>query len=263
MEDAAPSLVASKGLAVALWLVLLFAAERLAPAARTPMLAAGEPAGGWARLGRNAGLWLINVLLSFLVVVPLTAWAAGGGLAWRPAWWQGWPGLVLDLLLLDLLIYWWHRFNHEVPFLWRFHEIHHLDRFLDTTTALRFHFGEVLLSAAARAGVVVLLGFPLASVLLFEAVLLGAAIFHHSNLRLPPGFERRLVWLVVTPSIHWVHHHRRRADTDSNYATVLSCWDLAFRTRSPTRRAPDMAIGVDGEEERSFAALALRPFRGL
>ncbi|MBV9521179.1 MAG: sterol desaturase family protein [Alphaproteobacteria bacterium] len=246
----------SKGLVVALWLALLFAAERLHPAA----MPAAEALPAWRRLGRNGGLWLVNVALSPLLVLPLSAAAAAHGLAWRPSWWGGAPGLVLDLLLLDLLIYWWHRANHRLPFLWRFHEIHHRDRFLDTTTALRFHFGEVLLSAAARAVAIVLLGFPLASILVFETVVLIGTIFHHSNLALPAAFEAALSRLVVTPSIHWVHHHRLRADTDSNYATLLSLWDPLFGSRSPHPRTPAMAIGAPGREELRLAKLLRLPF---
>jgi sterol desaturase/sphingolipid hydroxylase (fatty acid hydroxylase superfamily) len=191
----------------------------------------------------------MNVGLSALVVIPVSAWAAGHGLPWRPRWWAGTAGLALDLLLLDGLIYWWHRANHEVPLLWRFHRVHHLDRFLDASTAVRFHFGEVALSAAARAGVIVLL-----------ALVLAAAIFHHSNLRLPAPLERALALIVVTPSIHWVHHHRRRIDTDANYSTVLSLWDRLFRSSAPGRRTLDMAIGVEGDEELSLPRLIAAPF---
>src|SRR5690606_10835760 len=91
--------------------------------------------------------------------------------------------------------------------------------------------------------------------------LLIAAIFHHSNLRLPPRLERALSRVVVTPSIHWVHHHARRADTDSNYATVLSVWDRLFASRSRTQRRPDMRIGVERQRERPLGELALQPFR--
>jgi len=164
-------------------------------------------------------------------------------------------------VMLDFLVYWWHRANHEWPLLWRFHEVHHLDRFLDSTTAIRFHFGEVLLSAAARAVVVLLLGFPFASIVAFESLLLCATIFHHSNLRLPAGFERALSLVVITPGIHWVHHHAARADTDSNYGTLFSFWDRIFRTRSPNRRTPAMPIGVEGQGERALPALLVRPFR--
>ncbi len=251
-----------KSLAVGLWVVLFFVAERLIPAAPAPApapVADGGLRAGWRRVGRNLGLWLINAGLSPLIVLPLTFWAAGHAWDWRPAWWQGWPGLALDILLLDVLIYWWHRANHELAFLWRFHEVHHLDRFLDTTSALRFHFGEVLLSALARAAVILLLGFPFVSVLVFEALVLICAVFHHSNLRLPAGLERLLSRVIITPSIHWVHHHARRADTDSNYGTLFSFWDRLFGTRSPTLRSPDMTIGVEGREEEAIGSLLLHP----
>jgi sterol desaturase/sphingolipid hydroxylase (fatty acid hydroxylase superfamily) len=251
LQNLAASLLASKGVVVLLWLAVLFAAERLKPAAAVP---AGVARPGWRLIG-NAVLWGLNAGLSVAVVVPMTAWAAAAAPAWRPAWWSSSAGLALDLLILDGLIYWWHRANHEVLFLWRFHCVHHLDRFLDTTTAQRFHFGEVALSAAARACVVLALAIPLTSVLVFETLVLLAAIFHHSNLKLSPGFERALSSLVVTPSIHWVHHHRVRRDTDSNYATILSLWDPLFRSRSPTPRTPDLEIGVEGARGAAGARL--------
>jgi sterol desaturase/sphingolipid hydroxylase (fatty acid hydroxylase superfamily) len=253
-------LLAWKGLAVLAWLAVFFLAERWRPAAR-PKAARGPVAGGWHRLARNLGLWLVVALLSPLIVLPLTYWAGDHALDWRPAAWSGGPGLALDILLLDFLIYWWHRANHEVPLLWRFHEVHHLDRFLDTTSALRFHFGEVLLSALARAAVILLIGFPFASVLTFEALVLFAAIFHHSNLRLPAGLERALARLVITPSIHWVHHHARRVDTDSNYGTIFSFWDPLFGSRSVKQRDPEMVIGTEGRAEETLTALLLHPFR--
>jgi len=253
-------LLAWKGLAVLAWLGLLFLAERWRPAAR-PLPVQGPVAGGWHRVLRNVGLWLTVSVLSPLIVLPLTFWASGQALDWRPAWWTGLPGLALDIVLLDVLIYWWHRANHEIPLLWRFHEVHHLDRFLDTTSALRFHFGEVLLSALARAGVILLLGFPFASVLVFEVLVLFSAIFHHSNLRLPDGMERALSRVVITPSIHWVHHHARRADTDSNYGTIFSFWDPLFGTRSAKQRDPEMVIGTQGRAEEGLVSLLLHPFR--
>lgn len=260
MDSSLQALVTWKSLAVGAWLGALFLAERLVPAAPWPGSGPWSP-GNWRRVLRNALLWAVNLGLSPLAVLPLTAWAASAAPQWRPDWWQGWPALALDLLLLDFLIYWWHRANHEIAFLWRFHRVHHLDRFLDTSSALRFHFGEVLLSALARAAVVFALGFPLASVLVFEGLLLVATIFHHSNLRLAPGFERALKLAVVTPAIHWVHHRRARRDTDSNYATVLSVWDPLFGTRSATSRDPAMPIGVEGQEESDIAGLIVRPFR--
>ena len=260
MSDQLQFLLAYKGLFVALWLALFLIGERLRPAAQPVGGGAGFRRHDWSRVGRNAVLWAINAALSLLIILRLTEWASGHGLGLRPSWWSGLPGLALDILLLDFLIYWWHRFNHTVPFLWRFHEVHHLDRFLDSTSALRFHFGEVLLSALARAVIIILIGLPIATILVFETLLLFATIFHHSNLSLPARLEQGMSRLIITPSIHWVHHHAARRDTDSNYGTLFSFWDRLFGTVSPTRRTPAMAIGVEGADERPLINLIVRPF---
>ena len=215
----------------------------------------------WQRWGKNLGLAALNAGLSVLVVLPITVWAASAAPAWRPAVWQGLGGLALDIVLLDLWLYAWHRANHVLPVLWRFHQVHHLDQHMDASTALRFHFGEVLLSSLLRAGVVVLLAVPLASVLVFELTVAVVALFHHSNLRLPARLHQVLSWLIVTPSIHWVHHHAVRADTDSSYATLLSLWDHLFGSASPTVQTPGMHVGVEGAADESWMRLVLRPLR--
>jgi len=218
--------------------------------------------GGFTRIARNLSLAGVNAVLSWLVVVPVSALAAQWALDWRPLWWSGGLGFAADVVILDCWIYWWHRANHEVPFLWRFHEVHHLDEFLDSSSALRFHFGEVFLSSLVRAAVIFLLGVPLFSVIVFETLLAVTAIFHHSNVRLPVWLERPLSYAIVTPSIHWVHHHAIRRDTDSNYSAFLSLWDRLFASRSPTVRTADMPIGVEGRRDRPFAGLLKRPFSG-
>lgn len=259
MEPPLPieTLLAWKGIAVGLWIALFLIGERLLPAADRPVEARGLP-----RLARNAGLWLLNAGLSPLIVIPVSLWASQHTLDWRPDALRGGWALLADILLLDFLIYWWHRANHELPLLWRFHAVHHLDRFLDTTSAVRFHFGEVVLSALARAAIIMLFDIPLASVLVFEALVLMASIFHHSNLRLPERLEKVLARILVTPSIHWMHHHAVRRDTDSNYATILSLWDRLFGSRNPGMRRLDMEIGLEGERrDGGFAELLARPFR--
>jgi sterol desaturase/sphingolipid hydroxylase (fatty acid hydroxylase superfamily) len=251
--DQAITFLASKTGFVVGGFVVLFVLERMFPARQW--------LGGLARVCKNLVLGVFNFAAGPLIVIPVTAFAASHALDWRPEIWAGWTGLALDIVLLDLWIYVWHRINHEVPFLWRFHEVHHLDEMLDTTSALRFHFGEVVLSSLVRAGVIFLLAVPLSSVVVIEILLLLAALFQHSNLKLPPAFERGLSLIVVTPSIHWVHHHAKRADTDSNYATVFSFWDHLFGSRSPTQRYKEMVIGVEQRSEKSLLGLILKPFQ--
>ena len=148
MELLQENLLAWKGALILGWLALLFAAERFVPAATPPdgptASSPDTPLGGIWRVLRNLGLLAVNAGLSPLIVLPLSLWAASHHLGWRPDWWSGWPGLALDILLLDFLIYWWHLANHRVGVLWRFHEVHHLDRFLDSTSgaALSFRRGS-------------------------------------------------------------------------------------------------------------------------
>ncbi|GAB4516476.1 MAG: sterol desaturase family protein [Amphiplicatus sp.] len=237
---------------VAGWFALFFVLERIAAAAPPPK-------SRW-RLVVNGALWLLMILVSPLIVLPLTAFASAHPLWTRPEGWSGLPALAVDILIFDLWAYWVHRAYHEIPLMRRLHMPHHLDEHLDTTTAVRFHVGEVALSAALRMAPIVLLAIPFAHVVVFETALLAASIFHHSNVRLPPALESVLSRIVVTPSIHWVHHHAVGRDTNSNYAGVFSLWDPLFGTRSPTRRAPDMKIGVEGLEDRPLWPLLLTPF---
>jgi hypothetical protein len=98
------------------WFGAFFAAERLLPAAPRPA-PLDEPGrgGGGLRLARNLGLWLVNAAISPLIVVPVSLLASEIALAWRPEAWQGWPALLVDIVVLDFLIYWWHLANHRVP----------------------------------------------------------------------------------------------------------------------------------------------------
>lgn len=246
------TLALAKTLFVAVWFGAFFIAERMAAAVSPPQ--------SKRRLYSNLLLWVVNFLLSPLIVLPLAAWGAQHQLWVRPDYLTGVVGFVLSLLVMDFWTYWVHRAYHEVDLMWRLHAPHHLDEHLDTTSAVRFHFGEVILSAALRLVPIFIFAIPFSHVVIFETLLLSAAIFHHSNVRLPGGMERSLSKVIVTPSIHWVHHHARRVDTDSNYASLLSLWDPLFGTRSATNRTPEMKIGVEGVEDKPILGLILSPF---
>lgn len=246
----AEMIVANKAMIGGAFFIVLFAAERLRPAA--------EP-GDLSRLARNGALWFLLIALSPAIVLPLTSYASAHPLWRRPEEWAA-PALIADFLILDLWTYWLHRAYHEVPMMRRFHRVHHMDGRLDTTSAVRFHPGEVAISAFLRMAPIILLSIPFGHVLIFETALLAASYFHHSNIRLPAGFERALSSVIVTPSIHWVHHHAIPEDTNSNYAAILSLWDPVFGTRSATRRTADMKIGLQGVEDKSLPGLLLAPF---
>tara|TARA_R110002124_G_scaffold233406_1_gene398710 strand:+ start:76213 stop:76977 length:765 start_codon:yes stop_codon:yes gene_type:complete len=233
--------------------VLLFAAEHLRPMV-------SYNAQPLSRLFKNLSFWPINIALSLAIILPITYWASQHTLWQRPADLYGAISLAIDIIILDLFIYFWHRTVHEIPFLWRFHEVHHLDEHLDTSSAIRFHLGEIFFATFIRALVIIVFAVPFTSVVLFEIMVLAFTLFHHSNIALPTAFERVLSKLIITPSIHWVHHHAIRKDTDSNYGTIFSFWDILFFTQSKTRRFGAMKIGVEGKKDTRFIALLLKPF---
>ena len=203
---------------------------------------------------RNLALGLLNKLLviaafSSLYGLVLT-WAdtQSFGLL-RQVELPKWGGVLAAFLLLDLWTYCWHRLNHIVPFLWRFHRVHHSDPTMDTSTGVRFHTGEVVLSAVLRLGVITLLGATAWQVVLYDAVFLPIVLFHHSNLRLPRWLDYGLLCLVVTPAMHRVHHSRWRPQTNSNYGSVLPWWDMLFRTFIVRRDAHAVRLGLHGYDE--------------
>lgn len=249
------SLVSAKVAIGAAVFALLFIGERAAPAQPAPK--------GPARLVRNGALWLMLFALSPLIILPLTNLAASHPVWTRPSGWAGSPALLGDIVALDLWAYWLHRAFHEIPAMRRLHIAHHLDEHLDTTSAVRFHPGEVALSALLRMAPIIVLSVPFAHVVVFETALLAASLFHHSNIRLPTIIEGPLSRVIVTPSIHWVHHHAIWRDTNSNYAAILSLWDPLFRTRSRARRTQGMKIGAEGLGDRSLWGLLLAPFDRL
>lgn len=177
------------------------------------------------------------------------------------------PGMLkyaLGFALLDYSNYLWHVILHKVPLLWRFHNVHHTDMDLDLSTAWRFHAGENIASVPYRSMAVAVIGVPAPLVLLYEVVFEGCTAFHHSNLRLPFAFEKRLCRFVVTPRMHGIHHSVVKSETDSNYAVILSCWDRLHRTLRLNARQEDLVIGVPSYRdpaEQTPMGLLLMPFR--
>src|SRR5262249_40943880 len=103
---------------------------------------------------------------------------------------------------------------------------------------------------------------PTMPVLIFTVLQLPVLVFQHANIRLPRHVERGVAWLLVTPTMHVVHHSRWMPETNSNYATFLSMWDHIFRSFQPSK--PPLAIGldgVDGEDSQSFLGMLKEPWR--
>lgn len=157
-----------------------------------------------------------------------------------------WLAVTVTVVVLDFAIWLQHVATHKVPLLWRLHQVHHADVDFDVTTAIRFHPIEIALSVLWKVVCVLILGPPVAAVVLFEIILNACAMFSHANIDLPPGLDRVVRALFVTPDMHRVHHSILRHEHDSNYGFNLSVWDRVFGTyvASPEKGHDAMTIGL-------------------
>ena len=215
--------------------------------------------GAWKRRGLNAsfnlGLGAINaVIVSGLFVglwATTMAWTEVhhvGLLNWLPV--TGFSRGLLAILLLDAWTYLWHRMNHTVPVLWRFHRLHHADREMNVTTANRFHFGEIVLSSILRLPILALLGVNIEELAIYDTMLFAAVQFQHANIGLPEWLDRTLRYFLVTPHLHKVHHSVVRTEADSNFSSMFSWWDRLFRTYRLSRDLRKIKFGVDDGAQR-------------
>lgn len=151
---------------------------------------------------------------------------------------------AVTVLVLDYSNYLWHVLLHKIPLLWRFHLVHHTDLDLDVTTALRFHFGEIIGSVFYRGAFVFLTGASPLTVLLYEIAFESATQFHHSNQNIGIKTERMLNKIIVTPRMHGIHHSSRKNETDSNYSVIFSFWDRVNKTVKLDVPQDKITIGV-------------------
>jgi len=214
----------ARALSAALAIVLALALERWRPHRRL------RPA--W---GANLGLWVIGSFV-MLSVCGACGWIVAAWAASRDLGLLAWLGLgtgaaiAIGVLALDGVSWAWHRANHRLRLLWRFHQVHHADAAFHVTTALRFHPGELLLALPVRLAAVVLLGVPPEGVLVFEVIFGIANLMEHGNFDLSRRIEHALRPVLVTPALHRRHHASNWSDLDTNFGTVFSFWDRLART---------------------------------
>ncbi|MDO1446348.1 sterol desaturase family protein [Rhodocytophaga aerolata] len=221
------------------------------------------------RLRVNAGVATVGLAGLRLALVPAML-AAGRWTGKNRIGLSQWLPLprplkgLLAFLLLDYTNYLWHTLNHRIPWLWRFHTVHHTDLDMDVSTAWRFHVGEVLLSVFFRGSMVAVAGARAPIVLLYEVLYEGATAFHHSNWQLPVDLERKLNKLIVTPRMHGIHHSIVRNETDSNYAVIFTFWDRLHQTIRLNVPQAEVDIGVPSYRnpaEQTPGFLLALPFR--
>jgi len=250
----------------AIMLVLLLAWESWTPFFGYFVRAAGERT---RHALKNVTLGIINGVVTGLLFVGLwwsvAAWAERqhfGLLHWLSL--PAWARLAAAVLLFDVWMYWWHRLNHRISFLWRFHRTHHSDPKMDVTTANRFHIGEIALSSVLRVPVIALLGLQLWELALYELAMFTVVQFHHANIALPTWLDRAVRLLIVTPFMHKVHHSRWQPETDSNYSSLFSFWDRLFGSFRMRENPRTLRLGLeefDSPEDHTLTGLLATPLK--
>ena len=208
----------------------------------------------------NLAMTLLDTLMLRLLALALPFLAVGAAVDAQAQGWglmnaldlPLWLTVVATVLIFDFAIWAQHLITHKVPLLWRFHRVHHADRDIDVTTAIRFHPVEIAFSMLLKIGLVYLLGPPAIGIILFEIILNGTAMFNHANIRLPLWLDAIMRQVLVTPDMHRVHHSDIREEHDSNYGFSLSIWDRMFGTyvAQPTKGHDGMIIGLEWQDDR-------------
>ncbi|QGX97121.1 sterol desaturase family protein [Roseovarius faecimaris] len=208
----------------------------------------------------NWAIVILDTLTLRLMAVALPLLAVGAAIDAQAQGWglmnaldlPLWGAVILTVLIFDFAIWAQHLITHKIPLLWRIHRVHHADRDIDVTTAIRFHPVEIALSMILKIGLVYLLGPPALGIILFEIILNGTAMFNHANIRLPLWLDAVLRRLLVTPDMHRVHHSVHRHEHDSNYGFALSIWDRLFGTyiAQPEGGHDRMTIGLEWQDDR-------------
>jgi sterol desaturase/sphingolipid hydroxylase (fatty acid hydroxylase superfamily) len=218
---------------------------------------------------RNLLLSLPAFLIARLALLPLPLGLAifteryhFGLLHWLPL--PNWLAGIVGILILDYVYWWWHFGLHRVPFLWRFHNVHHTDLDMDVSTAARFHFGEMILSVFLFLIAIPLFGISPSIFVVFWVLFEISVQFQHSNWRLPVTFERILNRVLVTPRMHGIHHSIVERETNSNWGTVFVWWDWIHGTLRRDIPQAAITIGVPAyrdEKELTIGQLLVLPFR--
>ena len=225
----------------------------------------------WLRWHANLAVAALNTGLARLLLplapagLALLAESRGWGLLNLVAL-PFWLEFAVSLVVFDLVIYAQHVLFHAVPVLWRLHRMHHADLDVDVTTGSRFHPLEIALSVLVKMTAVLVVGPPAVAVVAFDVVLNGTSVFNHGNVRLPPGADRVLRWMVVTPDMHRVHHSDLPAETNSNFGFNLPWWDRLFGTyrAEPLLGHETMTVGLDAFREPGelhLHRMLAQPFR--
>jgi len=217
----------------------------------------------------NMGFTTIHVIIhTFLaiIIIKLSDWCKAeqfGFVYWMNAGIAG--TIIVSFLTLDFFGGWLvHITEHKVPFLWRFHVVHHADNNVDVTTGLRHHPIESVLRGVFFFMGIFISGAPMYAVMIFQTILVLSTAFTHANINMPTWLDKTLGYIFVSPNMHKVHHHWKQPFTDSNYGAVLSIWDRLLGTLK-SLDPKSIRYGLDryypNEKDEDFVLLMKKPFQ--
>ena len=170
------------------------------------------------------------------------------------------PQLLLCVLVADMAQYWTHRAYHEVPFLWRFHAVHHSVKTMDWLAGSRQHMLELIVTRVCVLAPLYILGFSEAAMNGYILIVGFQAVFNHANVHLPWG---PLKYLIVTPDFHHWHHASDDEAIDRNYAAHYAFIDYLFGTAVKSKNRFPERYGVVGDYiPEGFLRQQAFPFRG-
>jgi sterol desaturase/sphingolipid hydroxylase (fatty acid hydroxylase superfamily) len=216
---------------------------------------------GW--FGDVLSLFMNRLLLYAVLLIVLARLDALGAIGF-PAlrtWVEAcplWAQSLLAIAVGDLGVYGIHRLEHRVPWLWRFHAVHHSAEEMDWLVGFRFHPVDLLLLRIASLGPLVALQMSPAAIGIFVAVSGWQSYLAHANVRLPFGPLR---WVFVSPEFHHWHHGAEREAFDKNYASVMACWDVVFGTVHLPRGRRPLRYGVEERVPAGWVDRFFHPFR--
>ncbi|MDL5050131.1 sterol desaturase family protein [Oscillatoria amoena NRMC-F 0135] len=158
---------------------------------------------------------------------------------------NAWAVSIVGILVLDYCAaYLPHVLMHKIPFMWRFHAVHHSDKAIDITTALRQHPFESIWRVMFQVIAVVVFGIPLYVLTLYLTLTALWAQIEHANIKIP-SWINRVQLLFVTPNMHKLHHSQWQKETDTNYGNIFSIWDRVFHTYSERTNYDDIKYGLE------------------
>ena len=209
---------------------------------------------------------IINFSLAFLLLFTAD-WVQVnnfGIINWMPEM-PLWLYILLGVVLLDFFgAYLAHYTEHKIKPLWMIHLVHHSDHKVDTTTANRHHPLESVIRFGFTLFGVLVVGAPIAIVMIYQSMSLVFTQFNHANIKIPRSVDKLLSYVIVSPDMHKVHHHNLLPYTDANYGNIFSIWDRLLGTYMHLDREK-IVYGVDTfpneKTNSSLKELLKQPFQ--